>query len=268
MKKTIFAAIAMLFMVGSAQAQIVSSKNSRITIEKTKTLHNYENYNRLSFGLSTLKLSDTYFDKSEREILDFDKKSITLKGMDFNYLRGISLTQRFPLYLEVGARMTFDTYQDEWKDSDSWGYERESDRINILALSVPVNVTYKYTFDNGFYLAPFAGIHFRLNLLGQVKYDYEEGNNYGDYDSEDGTINLFKTGDDDDDDVYFDDDEDACKRFQFGGQIGLNFGYKALNVGFAYYFDTPFYKYSSDYDSKYDFKYKQGGVSLTIGYNF
>ena len=256
MKKIILATL-VAFMVTGVQAQIVSSKNSRLTVEKqAKVKPEIANYNRISFGLSTMKLRDTYYDKSDREVFDFDDESITLKGIDINYLRGISLTQKFPLYLEVGGRMTFDTDNESYSDYDA--------HINMLSLSVPVNVTYKYTFSNGFYLAPFVGIHFRTNLFGKVKYEDTDGY---DYEKEEYKYNIFKA-DDDDDDAYFDDDEDPAKRFQFGGQVGLNFGYKALNIGFAYYFDTPLYKYESKTNSMYDYKYKSGGVALTVGVNF
>lgn len=264
MRKIVFAALAMVFMAGGAQAQIVSSKNSRLTIERKKSVQSYADYNRLSFGLSTNK-----WKVSDKELFDFEdfggKESLTLKGLDLNYLHGISLTQRIPLFLEVGGRLTFDTYKHEETEREK-GYYKEvyKDRLNLLALSVPVNVTYKYAFSNGMYIAPFAGIHFRLNLLANDKWDYEQNfeGSYADrYDdeSESGTVSFFKA-DDEDDEAYFDEDEDTFKRFQFGGQIGVNLGYKAFNLGFAYYFDTPLYNN--------DFKIKNGGISLTVGYNF
>ena len=173
MKNFALALLAMAFSASIAQAQIVSSKNSRITVNKEVVAHNYENYNRISFGLATDKLKSSDEKVFNFKDLDFDKKSITLKGIDLNYLRGISLTQKFPLYLEVGGRLTYDTYKYEDSDYDEGSYytynESWSDRLNLLSLSIPVNVTYKYTFSNGFYIAPFAGIHFRLNLLANDK---------------------------------------------------------------------------------------------------
>ena len=191
------------------------------------------------------------------------QRKIRMKGFDVNYLHGFSLTQKIPLYLEVGGRLTFDTYKwDKYREYyGSWF--KEKDRFNILSLSVPINVSYKYTFNNGLYIAPFAGIHFRLNLLGQWKYETVNSDGH----SHDGTINLFKA-DDYDDDAFCEEDEDPCKRFQFGGQLGVNFGYKAWNMGLAYYLDTPFYKYDEVSNSKEDFKYKASGIALTVGYNF
>ena len=66
----------------------------------------------------------------------------------------------------------------------------------------------------------------------------------------------------------FDDNEDTWKRFQFGGQLGVNIGYKALNLGIGYYFASPIYKYEDDYSSKNDFKIKTGSLALTLGFNF
>ena len=53
--------------------------------------------------------------------------------------------------------------------TDNESYSDYDAHINMLSLSVPVNVTYKYTFSNGFYLAPFVGIHFRTNLFGKKR---------------------------------------------------------------------------------------------------
>ena len=264
MKRIAFVLFAVMFISG-AQAQIVSSNNSRITVEKqVKEKKETPNYNRISLGLSTMRLKDTYYNKYNREVFDFDGEKIMMKGVDFNYLRGISLTSNIPLYLEVGGRVTFDTYNKTIDEDEYKGvvYEEKA-RVNILSLSVPINVTYKFSFDNGLYIAPFAGIHFRTNILGTVKYTEEAST--GAKDKE--TYNLFKA-DDHDDDAFFDDDEDTCKRFQFGGQFGVNFGYKALNLGLTYYLDTPFYKYESKSNSKYDYKYKSSGVALTLGVNF
>lgn len=262
MKRIVFAALALVFSIGTIQAQIVSSQNSRFTVNREKIAHNYENYNRISFGLATDKLKSSDEKVFNFKDFDYDKKSVTLKGIDFNYLRGINLTQKFPLYLEVGGRLTYDTYKYEDDDEDYYGSNTWSERLNLLSLSVPVNVSYKYTLSNGFYVAPFVGIHFRLNLLANDKWKETFIDRYGDVEKDDGVYSFFKA-DEDDDDAFFADGEDTAKRFQFGGQIGVNLGYKAFNLGLAYYFDTPIYK-----NDDADFKVKTGGVSLTVGYNF
>ncbi len=266
MKKIILATL-VAFMVTGVQAQIVSSKNSRLTVEKqAKVKPEIANYNRFSLGLSTNKFKTSDDNLFKFKIDGKREESMTLKGLDINYMRGISLTQKFPLYLEVGGRLTYETLKSTNKDGGNNWSEKETERFNLLSLSVPVNVTYKYTFSNGFYLAPFVGIHFRLNLMANDKWEYEE-TYYGETEKEDGKMSFFKA-DEEDEDAYFDEDMDVCKRFQFGGQVGLNFGYKALNIGLGYYFDTPFYKYDSDTNSSNDFKIKSGGVALTVGVNF
>ena len=258
MKKFALALLAVAFTASAAQAQIVSSKNSRI--ERVKVESENRGYNRLSFGLATDKL------KSDEKVFEDakgkDSKTLGLKGIDLTYLHGIPVSKKLPMFVEVGGRFTFTTNKDSDKGSyDGYKYE-ESVRSNLMSLSVPVNFTYKHTFSNGLYLAPYVGIHFRLNLIAQEKWETEY-----DGESEDGTANYFKA-DDYDDDAAFGDNEDTWKRFQFGGQVGLNIGYKALNLGIGYYFASPIYKYEDDYSSKYDFKIKTGSLALTLGFNF
>lgn len=84
-----------------------------------------------------------------------------------------------------------------------------------------------------------------------------------DVDDYDEYYSLFRSGDGEHD--FFAEGDDVCKRFQFGGQFGVNFGYKAFNFGFAYYLDTPYYKYN---ERGFDYKVKNHGLSLTVGYNF
>lgn len=260
MKKIALVLLAVAFTASAAQAQIVSSKNSRITVNK-QDKPKPAGYNRFSFGLSTNKMKSSDKSLFEFDVDEKDKESMTLKGIDLNYLHGFSVSKRVPLYVEVGGRLTFDTFKSEESESGTGYYYNVKDRYNLLALTIPVNVTYKYAFSNGVYLAPFIGIHFRLNLMAQDKWE-EEGTINGDYEKYDGKMSFFKA-DDYDDDAYFDSDEDPCKRFQFGGQVGLNVGYKAWNLGIAYYFDSPFYKHDTA-----DLKIKSGGIGLTLGFNF
>ena len=250
MKKFALVLLAVSFTASVAQAQIVSSKNSRITVERQK--NKYEDYNRISLGLSSLKIKDS----EKEEVLVYDEESIGMKGLDINYMHGFSMTGHFPLYLEVGGRLTINHYkksENEYEDEDNY-YDMEA-KTNVMALSIPVNATYKHTFSNGMYIAPFVGLHLRLNMIGKLK--MKEKNVYRghvEFDNDD-NINLFNGGEEGGV------DEEDCKRVQFGGQLGVNLGYKTWNLGFAYYLDTPFYKDS-------EFKLKSSEVALTVGYNF
>lgn len=254
MKKTIIVLYAAMLACPASHAQLVGSQTKKIettykTTTKTVVVNEYNNYNRISIGLSALKIKDS----DKEEVFVYDRESIGMKGLGINYLHGFSLTDRFPLYVEVGGRLTFNRYKDsdeEYYNEDN--YYKEEAKTNILGLSIPVNATYKYTFSNGLYLAPFVGIHFRVNLLGKLKLKESLVRNGRVQGDDDDNYNLFKDGEV---------DEESCKRFQFGGQMGINLGYKAWNLGFTYYLDTPFYKDS-------DFKLKSRELALTVGYNF
>lgn len=254
MRKTVITMMCILLTGITAKAQLVGSQTKKIettykTTTKTVVVNDYKNYNRISLGLSSLKLKDS----DNEEVLVYEKGSIGMKGLDINYLHGFSMTDRFPLYLEVGGRLTVNHYKESENDYDDENnyYEAEA-KTNIMALSIPVNATYKHTFSNGIYIAPFVGLHLRFNMLGKLKLKEKSvSRGHIEFDDDD-SYNLFKDGEV---------DEEDCKRVQFGGQFGVNFGYKAWNLSFAYYLDTPFYKDS-------DFKLKSRDLSLTVGYNF
>lgn len=247
--KTAFALVTLFMTSGMAQAQKFSEEKS---------------YNRASVGLSTLRLKDTFKDGTERSVYCFDDEKIWMKGVDINYLHGFRVTSKMPLYLEVGGRLTYDTHRDSYMETyyHNLGSVDEETiyHFSIFSFSVPANVSYKYIFKNGAYIAPYVGIHFRLNLFGKIK--EKEENTYGHKES--ATYKIFKS----DEEGFWEEDGDHAKRFQFGGQVGVNVGYKVWNLGIAYYLDTPLEKYVDDVDSEYNWKYKQGGIAITVGYNF
>lgn len=214
----------MAFISMFASAQIVSSNSTRITKEKTPSA----NYSRLYLGYANMMPAG-----------DTDSDDEALQGLKFGYLKGISLTNKVPLFLQVGGEIQYGTYSDS---ETVYGYDCTT-RLNELGIAIPVSLTYKYTFTNGFYLEPYAGIRFRVNLLANMSESFD-----GDKE----TLSFFdkdKMGD------------TAFKRFQFGGQIGLNFGYKALNVNVGFDMYSPISKANK-------YKYKYNTVTVGLGVNF
>ncbi len=227
---------------------------------KVKASHTKNGYNRISFGYYSQKLT-CKTDGPFPSIFDEDyKKSMNMKGLEVSYLHGISVSKKIPLFVEIGGRIQFNIYKN--KDSYVVDGQRYDDvlRITNLSLAVPVNITYKHTFTNGFYVAPYFGVNLRVNMTG--KWDYD-GSDYSEY------YNIFKA-DDNDEHAFYGSDVDPCKRLQYGCQLGLNFGFKALNIGIGYYMESPLYNSQLLYedDRLYDVKYKMNNVSLTLGINF
>lgn len=227
---------------------------------KVKVNNDKKGYNRISFGYSSQKLiCET---TGNPWMFDFDnKKNMKMKGAEASYLRGISVSKKIPLFVEIGGQMQFNIY----KETESYTYEgqRYEDvcKFTNLSLSIPINITYKHTFANGFYIAPYFGANVRANLTGKIDYDGSDSSDY---------YNIFKA-DDDDEHAYFYSDENPCKRFQYGCQFGVNFGYKALNIGIGYHVESPLYKDSfedEDFDRIIDTKYKMRNISIALGINF
>lgn len=212
--KKIFTLAAIALIAATTQAQIVSSNSTKITTIQTEKVKKESNdYNRLYFGYANMSFH------GDAEDID------VLHGFSLGYAHASNLVKQLPLYLEYGGEIVFN--------------KNEYDKA--FALDIPVNLTYKVASDKGFYVAPYAGIAFRFNIIGKEEGYY-----------------------DDDDDIDWFDDMDF-KRFQFGGQIGVNFGYKALNLGIGYRMFTPIYKES--YDGK-SFKMNTHSFSATLGFNF
>lgn len=221
----IFSLIALLSV--AAQAQIVSSKSSRITVTK-EAQPKGDDYNRLYFGFANYSPNGEL--SRESEINNFN-------GFKFGYLHGISLTKKLPLFLEVGGELQYGT-QSESDDDEKWTY-------NLLSLNIPLNLSYKYSFSNGLYIAPYAGIGFRCFMLGNAKYTDLDTDRSVSY-------NCFSS-----DDM----DGDTFKRFQVGGNFGVNVGYKAFNFNLGYSIYSPVY-------NDYGYKFKVNTFTVGIGFNF
>lgn len=217
--KKIISFIAVIAIALSANAQIVSSRSTSITTSKG----NFPNYNRIYVGFASQHVTNYFEGDAEN-----------FPGIVGGYLYGISLSSTMPIYLEAGFNVQYNSKSDTYKSDGYYSYKEEL-KFKYLGISIPVNATYRFDMGNGIILAPYTGFHLRTNILAKAE---EDGKEY----------DLF-----DKDDV-----KDTAKRVQFGWQIGGNFSYKALNVGFEYGID--FNKFINDS--------KTSTFLATIGLNF
>lgn len=221
--KTLKALLVLAFvgLAGTASAQFANSGSSASGSSIWTTV-NTDGYNRVYVGYSGVKGK-----------IDIDgADDMKFPGFSVGYLRGIGLTQKVPLYLEVGGEIDFNRYS-ESEDGEDY-------KQTILGLKIPVSLVYRLNINENFSISPLFGFDFRLNLMGKGKYEY-------DGESEDWNL--------------FDDDEmggEAYKRFQAGWHIGVGFDYKALHFGVDY--GTSFNEISE--------KVKLATTSVTVGYNF
>ena len=221
--KTLKALLVLAFvgLAGTASAQFANSGSSASGSSIWTTV-NTDGYNRVYVGYSGVKGK-----------IDIDgADDMKFPGFSVGYLRGIGLTQKVPLYLEVGGEIDFNRYS-ESEDGEDY-------KQTILGLKIPVSLVYRLNINENFSISPLFGFDFRLNLMGKGKYEY-------DGESED--WNLF-----DDDEM----DGEAYKRFQAGWHIGVGFDYKALHFGVDY--GTSFNEITE--------KVKLATTSVTVGYNF
>lgn len=192
---------------------------------------NTDSYSRVFVGYNPMTIS---YDASGVD-------DLTLNGFSVGYLHGFSLSKSQPLFLEVGAKATFN-FKKETEEDEDYDYEA---KIKAASITVPINVAYKLSFANGMAVSPFFGVTLKGNILG--KEDFTE---IDDDDKETTKIDFF-----DKDDVGKD---GQWKRFQAGWQIGVNLDYKSFNLGFHY---------GSDFNELCK-KTKTSNWGLTLGYNF
>lgn len=190
MKKFFVFAIMAMFTLAT-QAQIVSSRSSRITT--TGSVGDY------SKGWNTIYLQ---WNPSSFSQEIGSSESFTGFSVGFNHAFG--LTQSIPLYLEAGIGVQYSF----WDGT----YLRIPDcKIKLLSAKVPVSLMYKFDIPNStISIVPNAGLDMRFNILGKLKNDeYEEY-------LKKSSFNLF-----DKDDMGGDDY--TWNRFQIGWHVGVNF---------------------------------------------
>lgn len=180
MKKFFTLAIAAIMSLG-ASAQLISS-NTITQGEKT-------GYNRLDLSFNSIS---------------FGGDSDAWSGVTFDWTKGISVSSDMPMYIETGIGLTYG-----WMSESDGGYDLSG---SFLAMKVPVNLTYKIGLgDSGFKVAPFAGIYFRGNFVGEQTVEYR---------GQEATYDFFE-------------DADAT-RFNVGINFGAGVEYKKLYLGVSY----------------------------------
>lgn len=159
-KLTLMLTVALMAIATTASAQFANSGKSGGAVADT------ENYNRVTVAYNALNI-----------------EKIGLTGISAGWLKGISLMDSKPLFLEVGANVMYgfgkddfeggyDADYDDWDDWDYGDYEGGSKpKFTYLGVNVPVLVTYKFALSDKFTLAPYAGANLRGNIIMKAKQD-------------------------------------------------------------------------------------------------
>lgn len=218
-----------------------------------------EGYNRITLGYQSL---DFHSNSDINSVASHG----TVDGAKIGYTHGFGLCGEKPLFLEVGADFNFNTSLSEvtFLSSPLTGIKFDS-RSTTCGITIPVSLGYKFSFNNKMWIEPYAGVNLKVNIMGKTKNDYSDASGLQDAD-----MNWFNVADMSRDDVAGTGDdktyynymgEAACKRAQFGGQFGVNVGYKRVNLNVAYQLHTPIQKID-------DFKVSTRALTVGVGYNF
>ena len=218
--------IVLLALGSTAKAQFANSTTAVGTRQKslaTMVTNDCSNYNRFNFSYSTLKLSEFGLED-------------TYPGFRFGWTGGYSVVETAPFFVETGIDFSFNT---KVLEEDKYSKEKST----TASLIVPLQLAYKLSFQNGAYISPYTGFHFKVNVLGkdtETSYHYDETESYN----------------------WFDEDYGSYRRFQMGWRIGGNIGYKAFNFNVGYMLDfIPLCKEGGE-------KIKTSSVHVGIGINF
>ena len=201
--KLILSLVMAMAVTATASAQFAnaggSSKSSKSGSKGGSILYNdTENYQRVYVGVNPLTI------KTDAK----DAKDVSLTSFGAGYTYGLNLTEKLPLFLEMGANFAYGI------GSEKTDYAKVN--YSAMYVQVPVSVAYKLSFlDGKLGVTPFFGINFRVNILGQTESKYE-------YRDDTVKSNWFSK-DDMGDDPY--------GRFQMGWQLGVGLNYKSIYLG-------------------------------------
>ncbi len=229
------AALCSAVSVSAQFANVAADEPSAAAPARSVLIKDTRSYSRLDLSYAPLKIVT---DISGAE----DHK---LTGLSLGYTHGFSLTRQVPLFIELGANLTYGFSKRDYEDrglKEDDGFEV---RTSLFSLSVPVSLAYKLSFNKRLSLTPFVGLTFRGNLAAVSKYKFNDfEKDFGDsyswkneeeywkYQEEHETGLREKTD-------LFDKKETGSKdatwkRFQAGWQIGVGLNYKHLYIGVSY----------------------------------
>lgn len=237
--KKIFVLLAAMAMTLGANAQIVESKSKVVQYEAKQPKRGY---NRIMFNYSPLFTSLQY----NGVTMAGDGVGKTLQGGGMSYTRGIPVSSRLPMFIEVGLGAQFnsgDVYEGTVYTSYYEGKKELS--ASFLRINVPVAFTYRFALgsEKKIKISPFTGLNFGASInLSDHNGDYF--NNYGYNDSN-------------------------YRVFQLGMIFGANFTFNRVNLQIAYTFDfMPLYKQDASTRSIWvnDGYYNEYGYWVYDGY--
>ena len=248
--KKIFVLLAAMAMTLGANAQIVESKSKVVQYEAKQPK---KGYNRIMFNYSPLFTSI----KVDGVKAEGDGVGKTLQGGSLSYTRGIPVSSKLPMFIEVGIGAQFNS--GNVLDGYTTDYDRLKLGLTLVRANIPVAFTYRFALGQSkrIKISPFTGFNFGINIVtdDDKKYYYD----------------ILK---------YYNYKDDNYERFQMGWLIGANFTFNRFNLQVAYTLDfMPLYK--QDANTKYtgfgeyavtyfisEIKANSGTLTVGVGFEF
>lgn len=213
MKSIKFIAIAIFAaMTANASAQLTKDTQGWTRLE-------------LSFEAQKLKYKDgsITWDSEEKQ-----------KGVSLAFMKGVNITSKMPLFLDLGARLSWLHSKDEFEGGDS--------KTTFMNVAVPVNAAYKLSFASSpISIVPFFGPNFKFNFYGRTKET---------------------VGDEEIKTKWLDKDGMDARIFQFGLNLGVGVNIQRFYVGYNFQPDI------SSYVKDGDQKLKTINNFISLGVNF
>lgn len=206
---------------------------------------------------------------------DMDAENNKLNGLTVGGSKAFSVTSSLPLFVEVGAGLTYawaKIYDEEETEDcpldcgDEFSVASKTTSQHLM-VNVPVNVMYKFQIPNtSIILEPYVGLNVKGHILGQMKskMKYEACCD----DMEDVMDEMMEEMDEDDmSSNYFDKDDMGgkkyvAKRVNIGWQVGANVDFGKAFVGVSY--GSDFGKFMES--GKDDWKFS--ATNVTVGLRF
>lgn len=159
------------------------------------------------------------------------------KGASFGVMKGISLTNKVPLFLDLGGRLTWTHFKDDDKNGE-WKY-------TFMNIAIPVNAAYKIAFSSApnVTILPYFGPNFKFNFLAVNKWESEDGKH-------ESKSHMLK------------DDEGDGKVFQFGLNLGVGVNLRSFYVGYNFQPDLSPFQKDGDNKTKTIQNYVTVGINL------
>lgn len=159
-----------------------------------------------------------------------DASNACFNGFGVGYNIDFRVSNSLPLYVGTGLDMRFVFRSQTILDDQEYNFINEKVNSTLINLNLPVNLSYRVPVADNFFLTPFVGLDFRVQVYGNASVKANDislelptyGSTVGEVKHD---YNLFSGRDL---------GSEHLRRFQMGWHAGLNFEYARFNLGLSY----------------------------------